>query len=147
MLAQGPTTTRKKWDLKTGVLTKSSFTYMWCHTLNHTHHRRVNLRKISKTVSRCIEYLKMPEFGGKCAKCGRYWGERACGQRDKICSQKFPSFLLPILYPFHCWLHFLEWVNHLNLLGGGLQPKVSALGLGTYSQLSTNACFPKAGRE
>lgn len=68
--------------------------------LNHTHHRRVNLRKISKTVSRCIEYLKMPEFGGENVQSvGSIEEKGLCGQRDKICSQKFPS--LYCLYNTH----------------------------------------------
>lgn len=70
--------------------------------LNHTHNRRVNLRKISKTVSRRIVYLKMPEFGGKNVQCVGGIGEKGlCGEGDKmLCSQKFPS--LYCLYNTHC---------------------------------------------
>ena len=82
--------------------TKSQESWLKVHSpicgatlLNHTHHRRVNLRKISKTVSRRIVYLKMPEFQGKMCNVWEVLGReiKCCALRN---SHHSTAYIIPI---------------------------------------------------
>lgn len=72
--------------------------------LNHTHHRRVNLRKISKTVSSCIVYLKIPEFGGKMCNVWEVLGRKgSVGKEIKCCALRNSHHSTAYIIPIALW--------------------------------------------